>query len=160
MRISNLFRYFLPYLVYFETKLCMMVLPKLFRYFLHYLVYFEIKSCTMVFQVCSFLHSHSFNYFKAKVYKQCHYNILQPYCILLCFVECEFWTNQIKVNFTKCCQNNLLSHTIYCIKFKGNSPNCNKKRWMNNANTPNQEMTQYIKWIPPKLVHTKLVCNE
>ena len=29
LRISNLFRYFLLYLVYLETKLCMMVLPKI-----------------------------------------------------------------------------------------------------------------------------------
>ena len=39
------------------------------------------KSFTMVFQICPFIHS--LNQFKAKLCKQCHSNILSPFCILL-----------------------------------------------------------------------------
>ena len=48
MAPPNLFRYFLPYLVCFEMKLCITVLSSLFRYFLHHQQYLTIKMCMMI----------------------------------------------------------------------------------------------------------------
>ena len=73
----------------FGDKIVHIVLSKLFRYFLHYLVYFETKSCTMVFQVYSFLHSQKL--FQGKIIHTMAYKYFTALLYtFICFLECEF----------------------------------------------------------------------
>ena len=104
----------------FWEKIVHMIFSKLFRYFLHYLVYFETKSCTMVFKFTPFyililLIISKWNYTDNVI--QIFYS---PIVYFYMFSRIKFKIiSQSKQPL--CCQNNQ-SHTIYCSKLKRNNP--------------------------------------
>ena len=131
----------------------MIVFPKLFRYFLRHLVYFEIRSVTMVVPFCTFIHS--LNHFTAKLCKFKYFaSLLYSFEY---FVKCGSSTDKIKdishdkQLILKKAANISAAKTIKLaipsttLNIKGIIQNCNKKKEMNYVNTPNKEMTQYIR---------------